>query len=478
MNEKPIMMKNPMIKYSPVLLLLLFISACRIGKNYQRPELELPAQFSQVSVSDTSSIADIQWSTFFTDATLRGLIQKGISYNQDLLIALKRLDAADQVAKQAKLLLLPELNLQVTGQYNHPSKNSLNGISANNFLGTSHLENYQAIVNFNWEIDIWGKIRRQKETALADYLRTKEAAKAVQTQLVANIARQYYNLLMLDKQLEVAHKNLALSDTFLRATSLLKDAGMVNALAVQQAEVQRQSTALLVPQLEKNIALQENALQILTGQLPNAIARKTSLNDIAVREDLNTGLPAVMVSRRPDIRTAELALVAANARVGVAQANMYPALNITAGAGLESFKSSNWFSIPNSLFGLAAGTIAQPVFNRRRLKTQFEVAKIEREQAVIQFRQAVLFAVGEVADALVKIDKLKTEKDIVTSRVQTLQQTISNANMLFKNGMADYLEVITAQSNMLQSELDLAATRKEQLNAVIDLYRSLGGGWQ
>jgi len=227
--------------------------------------------------------------------------------------------------------------------------------------------------------------------------------------LVANIAQGFFNLLMLDRQVEIAKKNFALSDTFFRATQLLRDAGLTNTLAVQRAASQQQSTALLIPQLEQSIAIQENALQVLTGHLPGAITRNALLKDLIVADNLSTGLPIAMVSRRPDVRANEMALMAANAQAGIAQANMYPALNLTVGGGLESFKASNWFNIPNSLFGLAAGTIAQPIFQRRRLKTQYEIAKLQREEAVIRFRQSVLQATGEVSDALVQIDKLKQQ---------------------------------------------------------------------
>jgi len=459
-------------------LFLIFLSSCKVGKQYQRPELELPAQFNTVSFSDTSSIADLNWKSFFSDTTLQGLIEKGIQYNHDLLIAIKRIDIAQQQVKQAKALQLPELDLRITGSTSRPSDNSLNGVSLKSFLGKSHLENFNASVNLSWEADIWGKIRGQKEIALTGYLRTTEAAKAVQTQLVSDIAQGYFNLLMLDKQLEIARKNLLLSDSFLTATRLLKDAGIGNALGVQQAESQKQSTALLIPQFEQNIAIQENALQVLTGQLPGRLSRSVSLNEFAVTKELSTGLPVSMVSRRPDVRLDELALKIANTEVGIAQANMYPALNITAGGGLESFKASNWFSIPNSLFGLAAGTIAQPIFKRRQLKTQFEIAKLEREQAVIKFRQSVLTATSEVANALVQADKLEQQHQIATGQVDTLRHAVSNAQLLFKSDLANYLEVITAQGNALQAELDLAAIRREQLGAMVELYRSLGGGWK
>jgi multidrug efflux system outer membrane protein len=195
-------------------------------------------------------------------------------------------------------------------------------------------------------------------------------------------------------------------------------------------------------------------------------------------DNLPSGLPSAIVSRRPDVKTAELALNIANAQVGIAKANMYPSLTISASGGVNSFRASNWFNIPASLFGTVAGGITQPIFNRKRLKTQYEVAKVDREKTVLQFRQSVLNAVGEVSDALVTIQKLKEQQIVAANRVTTLQQATGNANLLFRNGMATYLEVITAQGNVLQSELELASIKRAQLSAVSDLYRSLGGGWR
>jgi len=458
--------------------LLLFITSCKVGKEYKRPSLELPDQFNKVSFADTSSIADIEWKKFFTDPVLQNLISKGLTYNHDLLTAMKNIEIGQQRMKQAKLLLLPDLNAQVTAQTYYPSKNSLNGLSTNSFLGKNHVENYQAVVNLSWEVDIWGKLRNQKEATLAEYLQTYEASKAVQTQLVADIAQGYFNLLMLDKQLEIARTNLALNDTFLRASQLLRDAGLANSLAVQRAASQKQTTELLIPLLEQDIAIQENALQVLAGQLPATISRSALLEDFIVPDYLSAGLPVSMVSRRPDVRSNEMALMAANAQVGVAQANMYPALNITAGGGLESFKSSNWFNIPGSLFGIAAGTVAQPIFQRRRLKTEFEVAKLQREEAVIHFRQSVLVATEEVSNALIQLDKLKQQRNISTAQTDTLRLAVNNARLLFKADLANYLEVITAQTARLQAELYLASVQRQELGAMVELYRSLGGGWR
>lgn len=464
--------------YIIFLFIIFFLSACSLNKQYQRPQVELPKNFGAISFSDTSSIADIEWNKFFSNPELLGLIEKGVTYNQDLLVAVNRIDIANLRVRQSKALNHPQMDLLISGQITRPSNNSLNGISLKNFIGSSYVENYSAGVNLSWEADIWGKIKAQKQIAITEFLQTTEVAKTVQTRLVADIAQGFFNLLMLDKQLGIAQKNLLLSDSFVVATRLLKDAGIVNALAVQQAESQKASTALLIPQIEQEIAFQENALQLLTGQLPGAIARTTSLNNLSVPEDLAAGMPVAILSRRPDVRTAELTLVRSNALIGVAHANMYPALNITVGAGLESFKSSNWFNMPNALFGFAAGSIAQPLLRRRQLRTDFEVSKLEREGAVILFRQSVLQATTEVTNALVQIDKLKQQNRIATQQVDTLLKAVFNAQMLFKSDMANYLEVITAQTNALQAELNLAFIQRQQLDAMVELYRSLGGGWR
>ena len=454
------------------------LNACRVNKPYERPEVNTSDKFRGQATADTLSIGDRQWKEIFTDRKLTTLIDSGIKNNYDLLIAVNRLDIARKRMRQSKLLQLPELNFQVAAQYSRPSDNSLNGISIKSFLKESHVENYQAIGTLSWEADIWGKIRNQKEAALAEYMQSYEAVKAVQTQIVADIAQGYFNLVMLDRQLGISRSNLLLSDSFLIATQKMKDAGIVNLLAVQQAESQKQSTSLLIPQLEENIAIQENALKILTGQLPDSVERNGAFNEMMKFENISAGVPASLLSRRPDVRAAELAIVATNARLGVAKASMYPALNITAGGGLESFKSSNWFNIPGSLFGLAAGSIVQPVFRRNELKTNYEIAKLEREQSVLEFRQLVLQAVGEVADALVEIEQLQQQRRIATSRVDTLKLSVINARKLFASDLANYLEVITAQGNALQAELDLASIEKRQLDALVNLYRALGGGWK
>jgi len=436
------------------------------------------ASFRNDIVSNAEkSIATLPWRQFLANKELEALIDTALAKNNDLLVTIKDIEIANERFKKAKSGLLPEVGLSIASSNSIPSDNSLNGLTASQFLGANNLDNYTAALSVSWEADIWGKVKNQKREALAQYLQTQEARKGVQTMLVAGIATGYYNLLMLDFQLDIARKNLALYDSTLHIVRLQYASAMTSSLAVQQTEAQQLVAAQLVPKLEQAIIEQENALSVLIGIAPQAIPRTGKLDKLQMPEQIGVGLPADMLSRRPDVKSAELELNAASARIGLARAYMYPSLTISAQGGLNSLKTSNWFNLPSSLFGVVAGGIAQPLLQKRTLRTQYNVAKLQREQAVYQFRESVLTAYQEVADALVSVDKLGKQQVIAQARVDKLQTATGNAGMLFKNGMANYLEVLTAQGNALSGELELAAIRRAQLTAVIDLYRSLGGGW-
>jgi len=439
---------------------------------------ELPETFKQTATADTASVANLEWRQFFNDPILQGLIEKGIKNNYDLQIALKQVASSQERLKQAKYMQYPDVGFGVSAQISKPSKNSMNGQSLNLFLGQSHVEDYNAAFNLSWEADIWGKIKNQQEVSRMQYLQTYEATKAIQTQVVAAIAQGYYNLLMLDKQLQIAKSNLELSTNTLSITEKIWKSGDATSLAIQQSKAQKEYTELLITQLEQNIAIQENALSILIGENPTKINRTIEMSDTSLPQNLSAGLPAAMVSRRPDVRQQELVLLESNALIGIAQANMYPSLKITANGGVNSFKIDNWFQIPASLFGSALGGITQPIFQKRQLKTDLNVAKIQREKNVLAFRQSVLNAVGEVSDALVSNESLKVQEQKASEQVSTLKDGIKSAELLYKSGMANYLEVIVAQGNSLQAELNLASVKRQRLSSIVDLYRALGGGWK
>jgi outer membrane protein, multidrug efflux system len=465
------------------LLIILFLQAlflaCKTTDKALNTEAIAPSNFrnADTSQADSAGIALIAWREFFSDATLQRLIDTAIVHNVDMRLAIKNIEAAQQTLKQAKAGYIPDVSLQVTANTTRPSDNSLNGLSLNQFLGSKHIEDYTAALALSWEADIWGKIKNQKAAALAGYLQTEEAKKAVQTQLVSYVAQGYYNLLMLQAQLKIAQQNLALNDSTLNIIKQQYDVGEITLLGLEQAEAQRLAAASLIPDFEQQINIQENALSILSGKLPEAVATETTLDKIKIPQDLTTGVPSLLLSRRPDVKRAELAVVAARANKQYAKASMYPSLTISAQGGVNSFKASNWFNIPASLFGTVAGGIAQPILQRRQLKTNYKLAEIDQEKTVIEFRQSVITAVGEVSDALIALDKLEEKQSIALNRTSKLQSAIHNADLLFNTGMANYLEVITAQSNVLQSELELAQIKKAQLVAMVDLYRSLGGGW-
>ena len=468
------------MKTYKALFYLLCISAiaagCKVSKDIPVPQNATPATFRESPSTDSTSIATLPLHAFIKEPDIQRLVDTALMRNYDLQLALKNVEAAELLFKQSRLGNLPSINMQVTASSNRPSDNNLNGLSSSQFLGTRHIEDYSAGLGLSWEADIWSKIKNQKRSALATYLQTAEAKKAVQTRIVANVAQGFYQLMMMDAQLLVAKRNLELRDRTLQIIKLQYNAGQVTSLAIQQAEAEQLLSAQLISQLEQAITIQENAISVLSGNVPAAVDRQSTLNSLKTPLELPAGYPASLVSLRPDVKGAELALDIANAEVGIAKANLYPSLNINASAGLNALKVSNWFTIPASLFGVVSGGITQPVFQRKQLKTQYELAKIDRERTVIQFRQAVLNATAEVSDELTRIQRLQQQYEIASNRVQTLQQAVKNADLLFKNGMATYLEVITAQSNFLQSELALAEVKTSQLIAAVELYRALGGG--
>jgi len=462
-----------------ILFLQVLFLACKTTDKALDTAPTLPEHFRNAETvkADSSGIALIAWRDFFSDATLQGLIDTAILHNMDMQLAVKNIEAAQLTLKQAKAEYLPDLNLQVTANTSRPSDNSMNGLSLNEFLESKHIEDYTAALSLSWEADIWGKIKNQKTAALASYLQTTEAKKAVQTQLVSSVAQGYYNLLMLQMQLKIAQQNLALNDSTLNIIKQQYDVGDITQLGLEQAEAQRLAAASLIPEFEQQINIQENALSILSGKLPETIATATTLAEINIPQEVNTGIPSLLLSQRPDVKQAELAITVAQADKQYARANMYPSLTISAQAGVNAFKASNWFNMPASLFGTAIGGITQPLLQRKQLKTRYKLAAIDQEKTIIQFRQSVITAVGEVSDALIALKKLEEKQTIARNRTNKLQHAIHNADLLFDTGMANYLEVITAQSSVLQSELELAQIKKAQLVAVVDLYRSLGGGW-
>lgn len=461
-------------RYFAICICLLLVVSCKVGKDYQRPELDLPEKYrNETDANNDASALSHNPRDFFKNKYLLELIDNAFEKNSDLLLAVQNIALAESTLGAVKLNYLPEINAQIKSQYTKSSQNSSSGQAGAN----REIKDFNLSAGLTWNIDIWGKIKREKEEALANYLQSQEVCKAVQTKLVADIAKGYYNLLMLDEQLEIANRSKVLSDSTLTIMKIQYQVGDANILGIRQVDAQLNENKLLISQIEQSISLQENALNVLCGKYAGAITRKIEGNKEFISVPVE-GYPASLLASRPDIKAAELSLRASNARVGIQQAAMYPAINISAEGGLSSLTSSNWFSIPASLFGSLAGGITQPIFNKGRLKAQYEQAQIEREKEVIRFRQAVLDGYAQVSNALKNKEEVEKQFIFAKSREKVLEEGITSTQLLFMAGTVNYLDIITVQSAYLQSSLQRVQLYTDKALADIELYYALGGGWQ
>lgn len=460
-------------KYIFIVFVSLLLTSCMVSRKYQHPDLNMPEQYKDgSSITSNNKTLPRYFRDFFKNTSLLALLDSAFIKNSDLLIAVQNIALAETTLSTVKLNYLPELNAQINGSYTKASKNSLAGQSG------EHREtkdfNFSAVLS--WDIDIWGKIKNEKKEALANYLRTREVRRAVQNRLVADIAKGYYNLLMLDEQLNIANKSRELSDSTLQMMRIQYQVGDADMLGIRQIEAQQEGTKILVSQIEQSLNSQENVLSVLCGNYASTISRKwekdKEFNCVSAE-----GYPMTLLSARPDIKAAEMSLLAANARVGIQQATMYPNINISLSGGLNSLTSSNWFSVPASLFGTVAGGITQPIFNRKKLKTQYEQALIEREKEVITFRQTVLEGYAQVSDALKNKEEIEKQFIFAIKKEKVLEDNISSIRVLFTTGTVNYLDIITVQSTYLEARLQTAKISMEKAMANVELYYALGGGW-
>ena len=475
-----------------ILAMLISLSACKVGKRYVQPDLNLPESFRGDTLTyqqDTVIFAQISWRDFFNDPQLIALIDSALVNNYDMRTALKNIEIANRNLRQNRLEYLPSVegnvatvNKQYRSKdfYGNPSSGwyGENGEEAPDYL-YQYQSQFSTGLEFSWELDIWGRIAHQQDALKADFLDSYEAKNAIQTRLISDVAKGYFNLIMLDAQIEVAKRNLQLNDSTLRMIRLQYDAGEITALAIQQTESQRLLAASLIPELEKEIALQENALNVLIGDMPSGIRRGFKIDSLMNTDNnITLGAPMEIVRNRPDIKRAEYALIASNAQMNIRQIMRYPQLSLSGVFGVNSMLPRNWFNIPGALLGGFIGGVTTPIFRNGRLKNDYEVAKIEREKTELELQRTVMEAVNEISNTVITIEKQKEQIELARQRVENSQLAVKNASLLFMSDYATYLEVITAQSNFLSSELALVDIRQRQLEAYVDLYRALGGGWQ
>lgn len=452
-----------------------FMASCSVSKEYKRPELEIPQNYRE-NVQVTGDTIVLPYKTFFKDPKLVGLIDKALIRNNEIQVALKNIEQLDLAYRQAKNAMMPTVDLNAGASRAWPSKNSLNGSLNEQFLGTKYLDDFSLNLRLSWEVDIWGKAKMQRQSAAADYFAQKENFSALKSRIIVQVAQAYYNLVSLDEQLKIANENIKLSEQTLKMMKLQYTAGLINSLAIQQSEAQKKTAELIIPIANQNIAVQENALSILCGEYPNVIERSGELITLISDNAFSSGLPTQLLSRRPDLRSAEFNVISLNTKTGLAKAAMYPSLSLTPQAGLNSFKLNTWFDLPGSITKAIAGNIALPLLNKRQYKTAYETAIVEQEKAAITFKQTLMTAVAEVSDAMAKSQGSTERINLLKDRTVILEKGINDALKLYKSGMATYLEVITAQNNKLQNDLEQITTISEKLNAEVELYRALGGG--
>lgn len=452
-----------------------FLVSCAIQKEYTRPELNIPENYQQ-QVLVTGDTIVLPWKTFFKDPKLIVLIEKALAKNNEISIALKNIEQLDLAYRQAKNTLMPTLDFNAGANRTWASKNSLNGSLNEQFTGSKYLDDFSASLSLAWEVDIWGKAKMQKQSAAADYFAQKENLNALRSRIIVQVAQAYYNLISLDEQLKIARQNIDLSDKTLTMMKLQYTAGQINSLAIQQSEAQKKTAELLVPLAQQNISIQENALRILCGAYPGSVERTENFEALVIDSDLSAGIPAQLLSRRPDLKAAELNVVSLNAKTGLAKAAMYPSVSLSPQIGVNSNKINTWFDLPGSITKTLAANLAMPLLKKRQLKTGYQTAIIEQEKAVVNFKQTLMTAVGEVSDAMAKSQGSSERLNLLEQRTVILEKGINDAMKLYKSGMATYLEVITAQNNKLQNDLEHINVKVEKLNSDIDLYRALGGG--
>ena len=454
----------------PVLVAFV-MQSCFTAKTYERPEVQTDNLYRMETVStDTTSLGDLAWNNLFTDAQLQQYINQGLQNNLDIRMAMQNIAASEAYMKQGKAGYFPSIGLGADWTHQELSKNSQFGA----LLQDRSTDQYQLTANLSWEADIWGKIRSNKRATGASYLQTVAAKQAVQTQLIANIAKTYFQLMTLDAQLQLVDSTLTNRSESVEVIKALKEAGNVTEVGVKQTEAQLYTTQLIKEDLKNSIVILENAFNILLGEGPKNVTRST-LDAQSISADVRTGIPAMLLRKRPDVIAAEYNLISNFEMTNVARSEFYPSLKITATGGLQSIDLKEWFNA-NSLFANVVTGLTQPLFNKRQIRTRFEVAKANQEKSFLEFQQTLLVAGREVSDAMQDYTNETTKLEIRKKQVASLKSAAGFSDELLEYGLVNYLEVLTAKDQALSTELNLIDNQYSQYNAIITLYRALGGG--
>lgn len=461
----------------PVTLLALTLLGCGITRRYKEPEVKDQVKeqlYRDQQSSDSTSMADLPWTDLFQDKMLQDLINEGLANNYNLQVAVYRIAESQAIFRQSKQSILPSFNFNPNVTFNHQSKAALNFPSNINInLRTTTV---QLPIGASWELDIWGKLASTKRSALASFMQSSASARAVQTQLIASIATNYFQLLALDKQLEITQETIELRKKDLETLEAMKQASLVDGAAMAQTEANLQAAEITLIELKQAIRETENGLSVLLGRAPGAIQRST-LEEQTIAVELKTGLPLLLVQNRPDVEAAEMAFRASFENVNVARASFYPSLTLSARGGLSALTTKSLWQ--NALFTTVTGGLLQPIYNNGLNKMTLRKAQAQQQQAFYTFQQSLLVAGQEVSNALYAYE-VSHEKDSVRQiQIQALEKSVDYTRELLQySTTTNYLDVITAQQSLLSAQLAGVNDRLLRLVSTVQLYRALGGGWK
>lgn len=463
------------IKSLFAILLSVLLTSCITQKKYERPANIVDDKLYRTDMlqSDSTGLGDLSWKEIFTDATLQQHISVALENNLDIRMALQNIISAEAYLKQSKSAYFPTVSVGSGYTFNTPS---LNTQSAQAFAERRYINSFDLSGDISWEADIWGKLSAQERSQMASYLGTVAAHKTVKSDIVAAIASAYYQLLTYDEQKRIISETINIRKKNLETTKALKDAGTLTEVAVQQSEALVHNAESLLINIDTQIELLENAISLLKGK-PSTKIERTTLLQQKVPNNTDLGFSARLLANRSDVMAAEYNLMNAFELTNVAKASFYPNLRITGSTGILSGDIDQLFSV-NSLFATVIGSITQPVLNKRQIKTQYEVSLANQERAYLNFRKTILTAGKEVSDAL----KVYTAQDKFISlkekELTNYQKSVEYSQQLVNYGMANYLEVLNASVNQLNAELNISNARLAKMQAGVELYRALGGGWK
>jgi len=453
----------------------LLVTGCTVGPNYHRPQIPVPGQFRNEALPPgSSSIADTKWFDLFQDDTLKQLVTTALANNFDLRIAAERVLEARAQYHVTRGQLLPTLNAQ--GQFNASrtsSVGSFNFIPAGTNLSVSYT---QANLALNWEIDLWGRIRRLTEAARAQFLASEEARNGVTISLISDVMNTYFAMREADLELEITQQTRDIATHNLQLITLRHDRGASNGLDVSQAEQFLFTATSEIPSVERSIGESEDALNLLLGSVPAEVPRGKKLDEITSAPELPAGLPSSLLERRPDIRQAEENLVAANAQIGAARALFFPQLSLTGAYGSQSRALSSMFTGPAALASIGP-SVTLPIF-QPGLKAGVQLAEAQKREMLATYQKTIYGALREVSDALIVHDRTREQRAQEEKLVAALTESVRLSDLRYRGGLDSYLQVLDAERNLFGGQLTLAQLRLQELQSVVQLYRALGGGWQ